>query len=109
MMVLKRFQTLSLFASAIAAIRVNAPTSRRRWVVSLCMCALLLVLRAPPAVGWLLAAACQASTAKRAWARRSIAAAARDELALVMLLSWALFCVVPASVAWAQVRPDSNY
>ena len=47
------------------------------------------------------------STAKRAWARRSIATT-QDELALVMLLSWALFCVVPASVAWVLVRHDAN-
>ena len=45
--------------------------------------------------------------AKRACARRSTAAT-RDELALVMLMSWALFCVVPASVAWVQVRRVAN-
>jgi hypothetical protein len=54
-------------------------------------------------VGWFLAVVLQASAAKRAWARHNIAAA-RDELALMMFLSWALFCVVPASVAWVQVR-----
>lgn len=35
---------------------------------------------------------------------RSSLAAARDGVASVMLLFWALFSVMPASVAWAQVR-----
>ena len=105
--VLERWSQLWLdteyVAYTAAAIRESAIPRRRRWLGSLCTCALLLVVRAPPAVGWLLAVVFQASSAKRAWARRSITAA-RDELALMMLVSWALFCVVPASVAWGQVR-----
>jgi hypothetical protein len=72
-------------------------------LVLLCACALLLAFRAPTATGWLLAVACQASAARQAWARS--VAGARGELALVMLLFWALFCVMPAGVAGVQVRP----
>jgi len=79
------------------------PFRRRHWFISACACAILLAVGAPPAAGWLLALAFQASANRRAWTLGN-AASARDGLALLMLLFWALFCVMPASVAWVQVR-----
>ena len=78
------------------------PIKLRRLLVAVCTCTLLLAARAPPAAGWLLALACQVSATRQA-ATRGVAAA-RGSLALVLLLWWALFCVMPACVAWMQVR-----
>jgi hypothetical protein len=67
----------------------------------LCACGILLAActRAPPAACWLIAVAGQARAAFAAPAKGAHATA----WSMQLLLSWALTCVVPSSLAWCQV------